>query len=143
MLFEKMSAWFESSLADRLGPLESQLLRLLWERGDATVRELVATGEVSGAYTTVMTTLDRLYKKGVLERVPEGRAFRYSPRLSREEFRGTVVRRAIGELLGAGNHADPMSYLVEAVSEHDRSLLDELEKAIERKRRELRKKGGR
>lgn len=142
MLFD-VSAWFESSLADRLGPLESQLLRLLWERGDATVRELLATGEVSGAYTTVMTTLDRLYKKGVLDRVPEGRAFRYSPRQSREEFRGTVVRRAIGELLGEGSHADPMSYLVEAVSEHDKSLLDQLERAIERKRRELRRKGGR
>ena len=143
MLFVQMSAWFESSLADRLGPLESQLLRLLWERGDATVRELMETGGVSGAYTTVMTTLDRLYKKGVLDRIPEGRAFRYAPRLNREQFRGTVVRRAIGELLGADAKGDPMSFLVEAVSEHDRTLLDELEKAIERKRRELRNKGGR
>jgi predicted transcriptional regulator len=142
MLMCDMSAWFESSLAERLGPLESQLLRLLWARGNATVRELLDTGEVAGAYTTVMTTLDRLYKKGVLNREPEGRAFRYSPRQSREEFKGAVVRRAIGELLGsaAGN---PMSYLVEAVSEHDRKLLDELETAIEQKRRELRKNGGR
>lgn len=142
MLISYMNAWFESSLAERLGPLESQLLRLLWERGDATVRELLDTGQVAGAYTTVMTTLDRLYKKGVLDRIPEGRAFRYSPRQSREEFRGQIVRRAISELLGtaAGN---PMSYLVEAVSEHDRALLDELERAIENKRRELRKQGGR
>ena len=143
MLLVDMSAWFESSLADRLGPLESQLLRLLWERGSATVRELMETGEVNGAYTTVMTTLDRLYKKGVLDRVAEGRAYRYSPRLSKEEFRGSVVRRAIGELLGGGNQMNPMSYLVEAVTEHDGSLLDDLEEAIERKRRELRKKGGR
>jgi len=139
-----VGAWFESSLADRLGPLETQLLRLLWERGDATVRELLAAGEVSGAYTTVMTTLDRLYKKGVLDRVPEGRAFRYSPRQSKDEFKGALIRRAIGEMLGSSQPAsDPMSYLVEAVSEHDRSLLDDLERAIERKRRELRKRGER
>jgi len=139
-----MTAWFESSLADRLGPLETQLLRLLWERGPATVRELVDTGKVTGAYTTVMTTLDRLYKKGVLERVAEGRAFRYSPRQSREEFKGSVIHRVIGEMLaGPGGASEPMSCLVDAVSDHDRALLDELEEAIERKRRELRKKGER
>ena len=144
MLMNAMTAWFESSLADRLGPLETQLLRLLWERGPATVRELVDTGKVTGAYTTVMTTLDRLYKKGVLERVAEGRAFRYSPRQSREEFKGSMIRRVIGEMLaGPGQAAKPMSCLVDAVSEHDRALLDELEDAIERKRRELRKKGER
>ena len=144
MLFCDMSAWFESSAGERLGPLESELLRLLWERGSATVRELLDTGMVAGAYTTVMTTLDRLYKKGVLKRVPEGRAFRYSPRQSREEFKGAMVRRAVGELLGSGDgDGNPMSYLVEAVTEHDRSMLDELERAIERKRRELRKNGGR
>ena len=134
-----MNAWFESSLADRLGPLETQLLRLLWERGSATVRELLDSGDVPGAYTTLMTTLDRLYKKGVLDRSPEGRAFRYSPRQSRDEFKGAMLRRIIGELLGTGGRTEPLSHLVEAVSEHDRSLLDELERAIERKRRELRK----
>ena len=144
MLMNAMTAWFESSLADRLGPLETQLLRLLWERGHATVRELVDTGQVTGAYTTVMTTLDRLYKKGVLERVAEGRAFRYSPRQSREEFKGSMIRRVIGEMLAvSGRTAEPMSCLVDAVSDHDRALLDELEEAIERKRRELRKKGER
>jgi predicted transcriptional regulator len=144
MLDAVMTAWFESSLADRLGPLETQLLRLLWECGDATVRELLDGGQVTGAYTTVMTTLDRLYKKGVLDRTPEGRAFRYSPRQSKDEFKGAVIRRAIGEMLGGTNPAaDPMSHLVEAVSEHDRTLLDDLERAIERKRRELRKRGER
>ena len=140
MLISAMSAWFESTLAERLGPLETQLMRLLWERGNATVRELCASGEVSGAYTTVMTTLDRLYKKGLLERQPEGRAFRYAPLQSRDEFKGAMVRRMIGEMLaGAQPSADPMSHLVEAVSEHDRAMLDDLERAIERKRRALKK----
>ncbi len=57
-----MIARSAGSMPDRLGPLETQLLRLVWERGHATVRELIDSREVSGAYTTVMTTLDRLYK---------------------------------------------------------------------------------
>jgi predicted transcriptional regulator len=136
-----MNAWFESSLADRLGPLETQLMRLLWERGDATVRELLDSGQITGAYTTFMTTLDRLFKKGLLDRTPEGRAYRYSPRQTREEFKSALLSRALSAMLGDAS-ADPMSYLVEAVSEHDSSLLNDLELAIERKRRALRKRGG-
>ena len=62
------------------------MLAALWQRGNATVRELLADGSVTLAYTTVMTTLDRLYKKRLLDRVPEGRAFRYSPSQTREEL---------------------------------------------------------
>ena len=119
-----------------LGPLERQLLRLLWRQGNATVRELMDTGEVSGAYTTLMTTLDRLHKKGVLDREPDGRAFRYSPRQSEAEFHASIARNAIEQLLGTENSA-PVSFLVDAVSDYDRQLLDELERAIERKREEL------
>ena len=115
----------------RLGPLETEILRLIWQRGHATVRELIDSREVSGAYTTVMTTLDRLYRKGLLDRVTEGRAFRYSPRQSRDEFKGSIIRRVMSEvLLGSTQSAALMSHLVEAVSEHDRALLDDLERAI-------------
>ena len=139
-----MAPWFESSLGVRLGPLETQLMRLLWDRGSATVRELVDCGEIDGAYTTVMTTLDRLYKKRLLDRVPEGRAFRYCPSQSREEFKGDMIRRVVNDiLLGSGPAGDPMSYLVDAVSERDRSLLDDLERAIQKKRRDARDKEGR
>lgn len=122
----------------RLGPLESQLLRMLWERGNGTVRDILQTGEVTVAYTTVMTTLDRLHKKGLLDRVPEGRAFRYSPSLTQHEFNGAAVRKAIRDLLGAASPSHrPLSFLVDAVTDHDRALLDELQRVIEKKRREL------
>jgi len=61
------------------------MLDTLWARGSGTVRELVDGGCEDLAYTTVMTTLDRLFKKGFLTRSEEGRAFRYVPRLSRDE----------------------------------------------------------
>ena len=121
-----------------LGPFERQLLREVWSRGTATVRELIELGDLHQAYTTVMTTMDRLYKKGLLEREIEGRAFRYSPRLTEEELRRGAALDGIRQLLGSGEASSlPLSYLVEALSEHDAQLLDELQILIERKRREI------
>ena len=123
----------------QLGPLEQQLLSVLWMRRSATVRELLDAGEIKLAYTTVMTTLDRLYKKQLLNRAAEGRAFRYSPRYTREELEKAAVGETIRQLLGSGEAASlPLSYLVEAVSEHDARLLDDLQRLLDQKRRELR-----
>ncbi len=129
---------FGSSSTPQLGPFEQQLLRGLWSRGSATVREMVSDASIHQAYTTVMTTMDRLYKKGVLDRVAEGRAFRYTPRLSSEELQRGRALDGIRQLLGSNDtSALPLSYLVEALSAHDAQLLDELQVLIDRKRREL------
>jgi predicted transcriptional regulator len=126
-----------------LGPLEQELLRVLWQRGHATVRELTDAGVVDGAYTTLMTTLDRLYKKGILAREAEGRAFRYQPLYSEEDLKRGVVADGLQELFGTKSlSAAPVSFLVDEITKHDASLLDELERAIEKKRREL-KQGAR
>jgi BlaI family transcriptional regulator, penicillinase repressor len=86
----------------------------------------------------VMTTMDRLFKKGLLDRVAEGRAFRYTPRLSSEELLRGRALDGIRQLLGSNDtSALPLSYLVEALSAHDAQLLDELQLLIEQKRREL------
>jgi len=129
---------FGSRSTPQLGPFEQQLLREVWSRGDATVRELIECGKLHQAYTTVMTTMDRLYKKGLLDRVAEGRAFRYTPRLTSEELQRGAALDGIRQLLGSGDTSSlPLSYLVEALSAHDAELLDELQILIERKRREL------
>jgi predicted transcriptional regulator len=127
------------SPSTRLGPLEQELLSALWMRGSATVREMIDAGGINLAYTTVMTTLDRLYKKQLLNRSAEGRAFRYSPRYTQEELEKAAVGEAVRQLLGSGEAAAlPLSYLVEAVSEHDAGLLDDLQRLLDEKRRELR-----
>jgi predicted transcriptional regulator len=129
---------FGSKSAPQLGPFEQQLLRELWSRGNATVRELIEHGNLHQAYTTVMTTLDRLYKKGLLDRVAEGRAFRYAARLTSEELQRGAAIDGIRALLGSDDTSSlPLSYLVEALSAHDAQLLDELQILIDRKRREL------
>ena len=121
----------------QLGPLEQRLLETMWARRNATIRELVDDGYHDLAYTTVMTTLDRLFKKNLLTREPEGRAFRYTPRFTREELRREVTGEAFRQLLDANPVAAmPLSDLVEILTERDDRLLDDLRKLIEAKREE-------
>jgi predicted transcriptional regulator len=129
---------FGSNSRPRLGPFERQLLEKIWAHGSATIRELLEDGKIHQAYTTVMTTVDRLYKKGLLTRATEGRAFRYTPRHTPEELQRVTALESIRQLLGSGDASSlPLSYLVEALSSHDAQLLDELQLLVERKRREL------
>jgi BlaI family penicillinase repressor len=122
----------------QLGPLEQRMLNALWARGSATVRELLEESYQDLAYTTVMTTLDRLFKKGLLTRSEEGRAFRYVPQFSREELHREAAGHALRQMLDASPASSlPLSFLVEILSERDAQLLDDLRKLVERKRREL------
>jgi len=134
----KATSIFGFSSRTQLGPFEQQVLRELWAHGSATVRELLVDGKIHQAYNTLMTTMDRLYKKGLLDRVAEGRAFRYTPRHTHDELRRVTALESIRQLLGPGCASSlPLSYLVEALSSHDPQLLDELQLLVERKRREL------
>ncbi len=125
-----------SDLAAFFGKLELRVLETLWRRGDAaTVRDVQAVFP-STAYTTLMTTLDRLHRKGVLNREKCGRAFLYRPRYSREELRVDLAENALGAILGPDMSARPLlSFLVDAVSRQDEALLDELERLVREKRR--------
>ncbi len=127
--------------SSQLAPLEERLLEALWERGHATVRDLLnSDGPCQHlAYTTVMTTLDRLFKKNLLSREAEGRAFRYAPRFTREELHREVAGEAFRQLLDASPASSlPLSYLVEILTERDAQLLDDLRQVVEAKRRQLR-----
>lgn len=113
-------------------------MEAVWARGTTTVRELVEGGYDDLAYTTVMTTLDRLFKKGLLTRSEEGRAFRYEARFSREELQREAAGSAFRQLLDASPASTlPLSFLVEILGERDAQLLDDLRTLVERKRREL------
>jgi len=106
------------------------------------VRELLATGGVDVAYTTVMTTLDRLYKKGLLDRAADGRAFRYRLKKNAQDLYRTIVGDDLNRLLASSADPSlPVSFLVDAVLEHDPNLLVELRRAVNRKRRELNARG--
>ena len=114
---------FKSSrefVENSLGALERTVMTLAWERAEISVREACERLGSSVAYTTVMTTMDRLFKKGLLDRRKVGRAFVYRARATRQELENAIL-----------------SSLVDAVSDQDRALLDELERLIREKRRSL------
>jgi predicted transcriptional regulator len=132
--FRRPSAIMESAL----GSLERQVLERLWAFGrEVTVRELQGAFGGSVAYTTLMTTVDRLFKKGLLGRRRDGRAFLYEPRVSPDQLRKDVAADLIGGLLGQGPEAarPVMSTFIDAVEERDAALLDELEALLREKRR--------
>jgi predicted transcriptional regulator len=126
-------------LAAFLGPLEIRVLESLWRRGESSsVRDLEEDFPGS-AYTTLMTTLDRLFKKGLLERSRRERAFLYSARYRRVDLERELAKGEIARLLGFApdrRAARPiLSTFVDAVGEKDALLLEELEKLVRARRK--------
>ncbi|MEZ5317893.1 MAG: BlaI/MecI/CopY family transcriptional regulator [Vicinamibacterales bacterium] len=137
-----MTAWmnlFTGHQPGLIGPLERKVLDALWARGDAaSVRDLQPEFPAI-AYTTLMTTLDRLHRKQVLDRVKRGRAFYYTPRQTRQEFESSRAAAALRRAIESdGTSLVPlMSFFVRAVGDHDREALDELEAMVRAKREEM------
>lgn len=131
---------FKSSgeiLDSRLGALEREVMDVVWNAGELNVREACEHLKSSVAYTTVMTTMDRLFKKRLLARRKVGRAFLYSAAATRNEMEGAVATELVQSLLQR-HVSEPLpllSSLVDAVSDRDRALLDDLERLIREKRR--------
>jgi predicted transcriptional regulator len=120
---------------DALGPLEEEVMGLVWSLGTATARELFAQQVEPGerAYTTLMTTLDRLFKKGLLHREKEGLAWRYSAALRREELSQRRVDALATRILA--QHGDAgLAAFVDAAAAAEGPLLDRLEELIRARR---------
>ena len=117
-----------------LGELEAEVMNTLWQRTDQTVVEveerLRRKREI--AHTTVLTTLDRMHRKGYLTRQKQGKAFVYAPRYTREEFERGLAQEVLVALLG-GMGEPVLSTFIDLVSEDDEKL-DRLEALIKEKR---------
>jgi predicted transcriptional regulator len=130
----------KSALA-QLGKLESEVMERIWARGEISVRELHLELAARLAYTTVMTTLDRLYKKGILQRRKVGKAFYYAPAMTQEDYHRTLTQHLVGMVLEDGADKNiVLSSFVNAVSEADLKLLDDLDQLLKAKRRALRRR---
>jgi predicted transcriptional regulator len=122
------------------GALELRVLNALWAReGPQSVRDLQPAFE-GIAYTTLMTTLDRLHRKGVLLRDKVGRAFVYRPRCTPEALRSDLAGKALVDVFGdrAQQLKPILSFFIETVSREDRESLAALEQLIEERRRATR-----
>jgi predicted transcriptional regulator len=132
--FKSSHDMVESSLGD----LERGVMTIVWNHGEISVRDACEQLGSTVAYTTVMTTMDRLFKKRLLGRRKVGRAFLYHAAATRQEIEGAVAGELMQSLLEGREEPLPvLSSLVDAVSERDRALLDELERLIREKRRAI------
>ena len=125
-----------------LGKLERQVLEETWRRDEFSVRDIHRAFDERLAYTTLMSTLDRLYKKNLLARRLDGQRYLYSAIVGREEFEHRIREDVVDGLLGHGSdEAEPvLACIVDTITEVDRELLDELDRLVQEKKRELRRR---
>lgn len=118
-----------------LGELETAVMELLWRESELTVCQVEERLQQRRqiAHTTVLTTLDRMHRKGYLTREKQGKAFVYAPRYTREEFERGLTQEVLGALLGQFTQP-ALSTFVDLIAA-DESRLDELEALIREKRR--------
>ena len=104
--------------------------------GDAHARQQ------SAVVAVLLQTLDRLFKKKLLDRRKDGRAFFYAAVVSREDLDRGIKEDVVDGLLGQGaDGVEPvLACIVDTISERDRELLDELDRLVQEKKRELRRK---
>ncbi len=107
------------------GDLEAVIMNLVWARNvPVTVRELFdeLRQERVIAYTTVMSTMDNLHRKGWLARVKEGKAYRYAATASREEYSARLMHEA---LAGGGDTTAVLSHFVAQIGDEESQALRE------------------
>ena len=121
-------------LAQVLGPLESEVMSVVWDQKEVTVRDVhgALNRERPVAYTTVMTTMGRLTDKGLLRRVEEQPAHRYFARVSREQYARSTVKSVVDWLVN--QFRDPaVAYFIDRVEKEDRRVIESLRQAIEQR----------
>lgn len=121
----------KDGLVKVLGPLETEIMQILWQEGSSTVkkvhRKLAQQRDI--AYTTVMTTMSRLADKGVLNRERDGLAYVYTPVISEDEFVNLVVQQVLDGLLD--DYSDTaISYMVDYLAHNNPSELRRLQREI-------------
>jgi len=90
-----------------LAPLELDCLNVLWPMGEGTVREIrdALAPRRPRAYTTIMTIMDRLARKGIVERRKTGRAYIYKPNLTAEDARAHALAQVIDSFFGGSKES--------------------------------------
>lgn len=126
-----------SSLGSKppLGPLEAQIMEIIWSQDEVTIRDIfdLLRKQRDLAYTTVMTVVHNLYRKGLLSQRKDGNAHFYTASQSRSQFIRSRVAEALDALLE--DFTEPaLAHLAERLSKTDAAQLDELEKMIAERR---------
>ena len=122
----------------RLGDLQLRILRVLWDRGEGSVQEVLAGLEGDHAYTTIATMLRKMEDRGLVRHREEGRRFIYAAAVTERDVSRGMADRLVDRLF-AGSLAGAVSHLLET-RDVDASELDELERLVKEHRQ--RQRGG-
>jgi predicted transcriptional regulator len=122
----------ESGLNRFFGPLEAKIMDILWNDVEMTIKDVqqVLDREKLTNFNTVMTVMNRLVEKGILQKRFAGRSSLYKPVLSRNEFLHTQSKEMTNELMDEfGNVV--VSHMLDALEEVDEDLVAKLEQKIQ------------
>ena len=102
-------------------PGELEILRILWDLGPSTVREVLEQIPTKRAYTSVMSLLNVMTEKKLVTRKPDGRAFRYTPKLQPDKTEGKIIGNVLKQVFDGSTSA-----LVARLLEQSKPSADEL-----------------
>jgi predicted transcriptional regulator len=117
------------------GELETVIMDRIWTReGTTTVREIFEDlrGQREIAYTTVMSTMDNLHRKGWLQREKDGKAFLYWPTMTRDEYSTRLMRDALD---ASGDSGAVLTHFVEQMTDDETATLRRALRRLTRKPR--------
>ncbi len=114
-----------------LGDLEMEVLEQLWKLGSGDVKAVHAalTGGRENHPNTVQSALERLFRKGVLDREKRSHAFLYVPRVTREELAARLIEETL-QRVKASESLPALAAFVDLAAEQDPRVLDELERLL-------------
>ena len=133
-----MTARRRHTLAEVLGPLEAEVMEVAWDMNEATVRDVHEAWNRTRpvAYTTVMTTMGRLTDKGLLRRIEDQRAHRFTPIVTRQEYADSIVKSVVDWLVTQFK-SPAVAYFIDRVEKEDEEVIDALKDAIDQRKRNL------
>jgi len=113
-------------------PAELEILKVLWETGPATVRQVMQRLAGDRAYTTIMTLMNVMHEKGLLRRRPAGKAFIYRPTVQREMTLRAMLADMV-ERAFEGSASALVAHLLQEANPDERELA-EIRRLIEKNR---------
>lgn len=128
----------ESGLNRFFGPLEAKIMDILWNDVEMTIKDVqqVLDKEKVTNFNTVMTVMNRLVEKGILQKRIEGRSSLYSPVQSRVEFLNAQSKEMTNELMDEfGNIV--VTHMLDALEDVDDDLVAKLEQKIKELKKDI------
>ena len=127
---------FKEGLNQVLGALEKDIMEVLWNRGESSVKEILdaISSDRDISYSTVITVTNRMAKKGLLKKRKVGRAYFYNPTYNREQFFDVVSKKMIEGVSGF-SFQSAMVHFVDYMAQADPAKMEYFSKLIESKRK--------